>query len=157
MTPFSCGAKRRKIEIFFKLMLEFSFFFSGEGAQPGDGAEQQPAGAAAEGRRAVGHLPPEDDGPQHPVQPPLLPGGLQEGDRQQKGHQGQGGGGQQAPDGRHLLPAEAENVNLWGGVNLPYLYWMLFISPWEVWRGLCTVSSQNNLICFCEFMMLPFY
>lgn len=27
MTPFSCGAKRRKIEIFFKLMLEFSLFF----------------------------------------------------------------------------------------------------------------------------------
>lgn len=72
---------------------------SGEGAQPGDGAEQQPGGAAAEGHQAIGRLPEEDGGARHPLPPPLLPGGLQEGHRQQKA-EAQGRGGQQAPDGQ---------------------------------------------------------
>lgn len=66
---------------------------SGEGAQPGDGAEQQPGGAAAAGHQAIRRLPEEDGGARHPLPPPLLPGGLQEGHRQQKA-QAQGRSGQ---------------------------------------------------------------
>lgn len=82
---------------------------SGEGEQPGDDADQQPGGAATEGHQPLRHLPQEDDGARHPVQPPLLPGGLQEGDCQQKG-EAQGRGGQQGHNRRHLLPPEAENM-----------------------------------------------
>lgn len=75
---------------------------SGEGAQPGGGAEQQPGGAAAEGHQAIRRLPEEDGGARHPLPPPLLPGGLQEGHRQQKA-EAQGRGSQQAPDGQLKL------------------------------------------------------
>lgn len=125
---------------------------SGEG--PGEGADQQPGGAAAEGGQLPGHVPQEDDGSRHPLQPPLLPGRLQEGDHQQKA-EAQGRRGLQAHDRRHLLPPEDEDVKRPEEVGrrrsgekdpsvsflctssllqmyLIYLYLMLFISHWEV-------------------------